>query len=201
MERKQHWEKVYASRAPDAVSWYQRVPRKSLDLIRSCVPRGSVIDVGGGASLLVDRLVELGFEVAVLDLSAKALFFAKDRLGAAAAKVQWIEGDVTAAQLPPEAFDVWHDRAVFHFLTDPADRALYKDQLRCALKPGGWLVMATFSLAGPPKCSGLDVARYSSETLSKELGKDFELLEAKSETHVTPFDTRQEFVFCRFKRR
>src|SRR5947209_4144886 len=117
MERKSHWEKVYASRAPDAVSWYQSLPRKSLDLIQAASKNGSVIDVGGGASVLVDRLVELGYDVTVLDVSAKGLFFAKDRLGANAARVRWIEGDVTAVDLPAEAFDVWHDRAAFHFLT------------------------------------------------------------------------------------
>jgi ubiquinone/menaquinone biosynthesis C-methylase UbiE len=201
MERKAHWEKVYGSRAPDSVSWYQKEPRKSLELIKACAVSGAVIDVGGGASVLVDRLVESGYEVTVLDISGKALFAAKDRLRAAAAKVKWVEGDVTAVELPESAYDVWHDRAVFHFLTEEEDRHKYLDQLRYALKPGGSVVMACFSLAGPPKCSGLDVARYSSETLSKELGEDFELLDAKSETHLTPFKTTQQFVYCRFRRR
>ncbi len=201
MERKQHWEKVYGLRAVDAVSWYQKNPRKSLDMISSACKKGAVIDVGGGASVLADRLVELGYAVSVLDISPRALAAAKERLGVAASSVAWIEGDINSVALPEEAYDVWHDRAVFHFLTDKADRSKYLDQLRRALKPGGSVVISTFSLAGPPKCSGLDVARYSPETLSKEFGKEFELVESKSESHLTPFETRQEFVYCRFKRR
>lgn len=203
MTRKSHWEKVYDERAPDEVSWHQKEPAQSLRLIKAAAPvqDAAVLDVGGGASVLIDRLLAEGYSrLAVLDVSGKALALAQARLGPAAARVRWLEADVTQAELPAGACDVWHDRAVFHFLTNPKDRRAYLSLMSRALGKNGQAVIATFSPAGPPKCSGLEVMRYSSETLARELGEGFRLVESAVESHETPFGTRQEFVYCRFAR-
>lgn len=202
MERKTHWEKVYAERKPDEVSWYQPEPRLSLRLIKqAAAPGAAVLDAGGGASVLVDRLLDEGFAPTVLDVSGGALAAARARLGARAQKVRWIEADVLSAPLESAAYDVWHDRAVFHFLIEADDRRRYAAQLLRALRPGGCAIIAAFSLSGPPKCSGLPVERYSPESLARELGAGLELAASEPETHDTPFGTRQEFVYCRFLRR
>jgi SAM-dependent methyltransferase len=159
-----------------------------------------VIDVGGGASVLVDGLLEAGFtDVTVLDLSGAALASSRARLGARASSVQWTEADVTRADLPPRSFDLWHDRAVFHFLTDRADRLAYLRVLRHALRPGGHVVIATFAEDGPERCSGLPVRRYAPAQLHAELGSDFELLASEREAHVTPAGAVQRFQYSLFR--
>ena len=203
MDAKQHWEHIYATKAPDRVSWYQPHAQRSLDFIRRTgVDRAeAIIDVGGGASTLVDDLVTEGFEqVTVLDLSAKALEVARQRLGGRAAKVNWIEADVTRATLPPEAYAVWHDRAVFHFLTEAGDRQRYVENVRRAVRAGGHVIVATFATDGPDHCSGLEVVRYDPESLHEEFGGEFELVESEREAHATPFGTEQRFVWCYCRR-
>lgn len=203
MNRKVHWEQVYMDKSPLEVGWYQAEPALSLRLIDSFeLPKAAaIIDVGGGASLLVDRLHERGFRrLAVLDVSAQALAHAKARLGAKADNIEWLEADVTAFRAP-HAYALWHDRAVFHFLTQAADRRRYVEVLKRTLEPGGGLIMATFALDGPLKCSGLEVVRYDAETLSAELGDEFELLEQAAELHITPAHQTQRFSYFRFIRR
>ena len=199
MGDKAHWEKIYTSKAPDQVSWYQVQPQLSLDLIRrtGVDKPAQIIDVGGGASALVDHLLADGFEhVSVLDISSTALAVAKSRLGPQANDVTWIDANITQAQLPPAHYDVWHDRAVFHFLTDPEDRRKYVEVATRAIKPGGHVIIASFASDGPMQCSGLDVMRYSPTALHHEFGEDFELIESHDETHNTPFGTQQKFVYC-----
>jgi ubiquinone/menaquinone biosynthesis C-methylase UbiE len=194
-----HWEEVYATRAADAVSWYQPHAILSLDLIRRIgVAAGTrVIDVGGGASTLVDDLLADGkADVTVLDISQGALRLARDRLGARADKVHWIQGDITQVQLPAAAYDIWHDRAVFHFLTEPADRAAYVEQVRRAVRPGGHVIVAAFGPEGPTQCSGLPVVRYDPGQLHAQFGGRFELVDHLSETHRTPAGAVQQFVYC-----
>lgn len=199
METKSHWERVYANCAPDAVSWYQPHAQLSLDLIRriGAGPGTRVIDVGGGASTLVDDLLaaDVG-DVTVLDISAAALRLAQQRLGDRAAKVHWINGDITRVQLPKSSYDVWHDRAVFHFLTDPADRAAYVEQVRRAVRPGGHVIVAAFGPEGPAQCSGLPVMRYEPGALHGQFGGHFELVDHVSEAHHTPAGAVQQFVYC-----
>lgn len=160
------------------------------------------MDVGGGASTLVDHLMEAGFKkVTVLDISSAALEAAKARLGLEANQVKWIEGDIKKVEFPHAVYDLWHDRALFHFLTHAEDRKNYLGALRHSLRPGGQVILSTFSLDGPLRCSGLDVQRYDAKSLSAELGKGFELAETMTEEHLTPLGTAQKFVYCRFKRR
>jgi SAM-dependent methyltransferase len=201
MDRKAHWEGVYAAKGEREVSWFQEEPALSLELIGAvCPARGRVIDVGGGASVLVDRLLDSGFEhVAVLDLSRSALDKARVRLGERADAVRWTETDVTMAEDLGE-FDVWHDRAVFHFLTDPGDRRRYVQLARRSLPPGGHLIIATFAREGPQKCSGLDVCRYDARSLAAELGDAFSLVRERTETHVTPWGSTQAFFYGVFRR-
>jgi SAM-dependent methyltransferase len=199
MDDKQHWERVYATKPADAVSWFQPIAERSLAMIRRVAPSldSPIIDVGGGASNLVDDLVRLGYsELTVLDLAGNALDRARARLGRAAAGVHWIEADVRSAALEPGAYAVWHDRAVFHFLTDPADRAAYVAQVRRSLQPGGSVIVATFAEDGPAKCSGLPVMRYSAKELHDEFGAAFELVATEREIHETPTGTQQAFVYC-----
>ncbi len=199
-ENKDHWEKVYREKSPLAVSWYQREPHLSLALIdRTAVSLDApVIDIGGGASTLVDRLCERGYtNVSVLDLSAAALAHSKHRLAQAGARVHWYEEDVIRFR-PPERYALWHDRAVFHFLTSRADREAYVGVLKQALEPGGHLVMLTFALDGPARCSGLDIVQYDAEKLSAELGAEFVLLETGREAHLTPSGNQQNFAYFRF---
>ncbi len=203
MDRKQHWEQVYAQKQPTDVSWFQPRPAYSLRLIAAAgIDKAQpIIDMGGGASRLVDNLIEQGYgDISVLDISAAALQHSRDRLGAHAAPVHWIEADATAFE-PPRTYALWHDRAVFHFLTDPADRQAYRERLARGLQPGGHLIIATFALDGPERCSNLPVQRYSPETLSAELGSGYTLVETTTETHLTPAQKEQRFVYCRFVKR
>lgn len=202
MNRKAHWNQIYRSTSAELMSWYQREPTLSLDLIRQALPERSsaIIDVGGGASTLVDGLLAAGYrQLTVLDLSGVALATAQTRLGDAAASVTWLEGDVLTTQFGPGEFDLWHDRAVFHFLTDLSDRQRYVAQLRHAVGRGGSLLIATFAPDAPPRCSGLDVRRYSPEELEAELGAGFHLVGSRREEHRTPGGRTQAFVYCLFR--
>ena len=195
--RKKHWHRVYATKRPTEVSWYQSIPERSLALIRATgAPlTAPILDVGGGASTLVDHLLDAGYEdVSVLDIATNAFDQARARLGAAAARVTWITADITEFE-PPRAYAVWHDRAVFHFLTDPTERDRYADLLRGALQPRGHFVLATFGPDGPTRCSGLDVQRYSAEQIGALLGQDFHLREHELEEHRTPRGTAQQFLY------
>jgi ubiquinone/menaquinone biosynthesis C-methylase UbiE len=199
MEMKSHWEQVYQSKPVDSVSWYQPHALRSLELIRRVAPDldASILDVGGGASTLVDDLLDAGMtRVGVLDISAAALQVARQRLGARAGRVQWIEGDITSVELAPASVDVWHDRAVFHFLTEPEDRAAYVRQVRRAVRPGGNVIVAAFSPDGPPRCSGLPVVRYAAGALHAQFGDAFELVRHEVEDHRTPAGAVQHFVYC-----
>jgi SAM-dependent methyltransferase len=201
-ERADHWEKVYRTKSEMEVSWFEDEPRISLDLIRAAElpPDAPIIDVGGGESRLVDRLLALGHsDLSVLDISAKALDVAKARIGAAASRVDWIVADITQWK-PARQWRLWHDRAVFHFLTDSDDRRKYVAALQRALSPEGHVIIGTFALDGPAKCSGLDVARYDARAIAAELGAGFQLREQRDETHVTPWNTEQRFSFFRFGR-
>lgn len=203
MNRKDHWEQVYQTKAPDDVSWFQTQPAISLKLIESSGvgKDAGIIDVGGGSSVLVDFLLDAGFsKLAVLDISAAALEHARQRLGRRASSVEWCETDVTTFN-PPHRFGLWHDRAVFHFLTDKADRQKYVETLKRTLTPGGHVVIATFAIDGPQKCSGLDVARYDAPSICAELGAEFQVVEQASETHTTPWQTEQKFGYFRFARK
>jgi SAM-dependent methyltransferase len=203
MQSKDHWESVYTSKASDAVSWFQPHADRSLSLISNTgVGRNAaIIDVGGGASTLVDDLLENGHaNLSVLDLSAAALDTARNRLGTKADKVRWIEADITSATLPANYFDVWHDRAVFHFLTTVEERAAYVHAVFDSVKPGGHVIVATFADDGPDKCSGLPVMRYSADGLHDEFGESFKLLRHEKEAHHTPSGTVQQFVYCYCRR-
>lgn len=181
------------------VSWFQKHSDLSLRLIEETgvAQTGRVIDVGGGASTLVDDLLEHRFQdITVLDISAAALGTAQERLGPRASEVAWLEADITTVSLPRHSFDVWHDRAVFHFLTRAEDRKRYVHAVQCAVKPGGHVIVATFAANGPLRCSGLDTMRYSLQALHGEFGGDFELVESAHETHGTPFGTKQQFIYC-----
>jgi len=199
MSTKDHWESVYISRTDTELSWTQPDPHLSLSLIAEVCPVGSVIDVGGGTSLLAGKLLDYGYSVTVLEISETAVTRGRERLGLRAATIRWIVADVTAR---PDlgGFDVWHDRAVFHFLTSPADRAAYVALLNRTVSAGRHVVIATFAPDGPEKCSGLDVQRYSGLTLSAELGPTFKLLKSVPETHWTPGGKPQPFQYSVFRR-
>jgi|SRR5215469_15192407 len=199
MDARSHWENVYATKAPDAVSWYRRHLERSLEFIEKIAPARStpIIDVGGGESTLVDDLLARGYEnLSVLDVSFAAINFTEKRLGRMADYVQWIVSDVTTADLPANAYHVWHDRAVFHFLTAPDQRAAYVRQVSKAVRSGGHVLVSTFGPEGPTKCSGLEVVRYNADSLHAEFGVRFQLLESLEELHETPFGTRQQFLYC-----
>jgi SAM-dependent methyltransferase len=201
-ERKSHWENVYATRRENEVSWFQENPAPSLELIDLARPtfQSAIVDIGGGASRLVDCLLDRGFTaVTVLDISAAALAAARARLGERASRVQWIVADVTRWR-PAGTFDLWHDRAAFHFLTDPADRAAYVACMRKAIKPGGHVIIGTFATDGPEKCSGLPVQRYDEAGLAGELGEGFELMGSRRHEHSTPWNSTQRFLFSVFRR-
>lgn len=199
--RKKHWETVYETKNPDQVSWTQEVPKTSLEFIHSfgLGKQAKIIDIGGGDSKLVDFLIEAGFQnISVLDISTAAIEKAKKRLGNKADKVNWIVSDITAFE-PSETYEVWHDRAAFHFLTTKPEIEKY---LETALKSvTGYLIMGTFSENGPNKCSGLDIKQYSENTLTAQFNNSFEKLNCVIEDHITPFDTTQNFLFCSFKKR
>ena len=200
--RRAHWENVYRTKGEREVSWFQETPSISLQLIRSAgaTRRSAVVDIGGGASRLVDALVDEGYEaVTVLDLSESALAAAKTRLGQAAAQVTWIVADVVGWK-PRQRYDLWHDRAAFHFLTEEADRTAYVECLREALRPGGHAIIATFALDGPERCSGLQVIRYDAARLAGVLGGAFNLLETRRHDHRTPMGSIQSFQFSVFRR-
>ena len=200
-ERKTHWETVYGTRAVDAVSWYQPDATRSLAMIRAAAvsPDSGIIDVGGGASRLVDGLFAAGYrDLTVLDLSAAALAAARTRLGDAAAPVHWLEADITETALPAARWDLWHDRAVFHFMTTDTQRAAYRQRLHASLRIGGQAIIATFAEDGPERCSGLTVVRYGPPALAAEMGDAFELLDSQRELHATPGGSRQSFQYSRF---
>lgn len=202
MNRQEHWNQVYQAKAPGDLSWFQIRPAASLKLIEAAGggKDQGIVDVGGGASVLVDFLLDAAFaKLAVLDVSATALGHARKRLGARADNVEWFEADVTAFN-PPHRFGLWHDRAVFHFLTDKADRRKYVQSLKRTLTPDGQVIIATFAIDGPLKCSGLDVSRYDAPSLRAELGDEFQLREQTNETHVTPWSGEQKFSYFRFSR-
>lgn len=203
MDREQHWQSVYTRQPETGVSWYQASPEPSLGMIRAAAPapEAALIDVGGGASTLVDHLLAAGYrDVTVLDIAEAALAAARRRLGARAAAAQWIAADVTAFA-PPRRYQVWHDRAVLHFLTDEDDRARYREALDRALAPDGTVVIGAFAPDGPERCSGLPVRRYSADGLAEFLGAGYPLEETQSVAHRTPSGAAQQFLFCRFRRR
>lgn len=194
-----HWESVYGSNAPDQVSWFRPHLETSLSFIeRSGADRSTrIIDVGGGESTLVDDLLARGYaNLTVLDISKTAIEVTKARLAGLADRVAWLVADVTSTDLPPSTYDVWHDRAVFHFLTTAADRAAYVENVRKSVKPGGHVIIGTFGPEGPAKCSGLDVQRYDSNSLHEEFGARFHLIDSLKELHQTPFGTTQQFLYC-----
>lgn len=201
IDRQQHWHGVYESKADEDVSWYQPEPAPSLEMIDRCaLPVGArVIDIGGGSSRLVDALLDRGFKPTVLDISSLALERARQRLGDRARDVKWIAADVTMWQ-PNETYDLWHDRAAFHFLTDSADRAAYRQALRNTLNPGGFVIIAAFAPDGPDRCSGLPVQRFDPASLASELGSGFDLLDSFDHAHHTPWSAVQQFQFSRFSR-
>lgn len=202
MEKSKHWDDIYAQKALNEVSWYRRHLETSLEWIRftGLSTDAQIIDVGGGASTLVDDLVALHYRnVSVLDISRVALDEAKQRLGGDSAKVQWIEGDITSVKLPPGHYDLWHDRAVFHFLTKVEDRMAYLKTATQSIKSGGFLIVATFALEGPLTCSGLFVDRYSRNSLAAQF-PGFEVLQSRDENHQTPSGATQKFVYLLMKR-
>jgi SAM-dependent methyltransferase len=199
--RQAHWEGVYTKKGANEVSWFQKNPAPSLALIAQvgATQASAIIDIGGGASRLVDNLVDRGFEdVTVLDLSQAALEAAKGRLGDRAERVHWIVADATIWE-PPRAYDIWHDRAALHFLTEDRDRAAYVARLERALKVGGYAIIATFALDGPERCSGLPVVRYDPASLGQTLGRGFQLVDSRRDTHATPWGSDQSFQFSVFR--
>ena len=199
VESKTHWDQVYATKAPDAVSWYRRHLETSLALIERAIPVHSapIIDVGGGESTLVDDLLLRGYtNITVLDISRAAIEVTKSRLGSAADNVRWIVADITEVELAPRAYDLWHDRAVFHFLTAAEQRAAYIRQVARSVRPGGHIIVSAFGPEGPVKCSGLEVMRYDAEALHREFGIRFRPVESFTELHHTPSETTQQFLYC-----
>jgi ubiquinone/menaquinone biosynthesis C-methylase UbiE len=199
MDTKRHWENVYTTKAPDAVSWYRRHLETSLALIERAADarESSIIDVGGGESTLVDDLLLRGYKnLTVLDVSQTAIEVTRKRLGSAAEQVRWLVGDIVEIGLEQHAYDLWHDRAVFHFLTTPERRLAYVRQVTRVVKSGGHVIVSTFGPEGPAKCSGLEVMRYDAESLHGEFGGQFRLVESSKELHQTPFGTTQQFLYC-----
>jgi SAM-dependent methyltransferase len=199
MNSQSHWERIYAEKAPDAVSWYRPHLERSLSLIEQFAPGKSaaIIDVGGGESTLVDDLLARGYEnITVLDISKAAIDASRKRLGSASERISWLVADITRMELDASAYDVWHDRAVFHFLAAESDRVAYVRQVAQTVRRGGHVIVSTFGPEGPMKCSGLDVVRYDAESLHWEFGGHFQLLESSEELHQTPFGTVQQFLYC-----
>lgn len=201
IDRKAHWQNVYNSKGENEVSWFQESPAPSLDLLAliGASKDSAILDIGGGASRLVDALVRKGYkDLTVLDLSEAAFGVVKQRLGEAAGRVHWIACDVTAWE-PARLYDVWHDRAAFHFLTDNNERSAYVERLRRALRSGGHAIIGTFAPDGPEMCSGLPVARYDAESLSAIFGRAFALVDTRRHQHVTPWQATQQFQFSVFR--
>lgn len=199
MMERNHWESIYRAKPAWEVSWYQREATISRCLIQRVTPEldSPIIDVGGGASTLVDGLLDAGYRaVTVLDLAPSALAVAQERLGEHAGRVTWLASDVLTTPLPAASYAVWHDRAVFHFLTNPKDRMRYVAQARRAVRPGGHVIVASFALEGPARCSGLEVVRYSPEKMHAEFGQGFRLLDSVREDHHTPSGVTQAFAYC-----
>lgn len=199
MNAENHWERIYTEKAPDAVSWYRPHLERSLNLIEQFAPKRSatIIDVGGGESTLVDDLLGRGYQnLTVLDISRTAVDVSRARLGAESERVTWLVADIAKVELGVSAYDVWHDRAVFHFLTAESDRVAYVRQVARAVRRGGHVIVSTFGPEGPMKCSGLDVVRYDAESLHREFGGHFQLLQSSKELHHTPFGTVQQFLYC-----
>jgi SAM-dependent methyltransferase len=197
-----HWENVFTSKAPTAVSWYRAHLEISLRLIERYAHEksASIIDVGAGESTLVDDLLVKGYQaLTVLDVSRTAIEATKGRLGAAAERVRWLVGDITEIALPPSAFDLWHDRALFHFLVDRSHREAYVRSVLNSVKRGGHVIVSTFGPEGPTKCSGLEIARYDATSLHEEFGSRFQLEESSEEWHHTPWGATQQFVYCCFR--
>lgn len=202
MDRRAHWEQVYTSKPSERLGWYKPRLQTSLEWISALgLDHGApVIDVGGGASTLVDDLLDQGYtDITVLDLAEPALDLIKARLGERSTAVTWLSGDITEIELPENAYELWHDRAVFHFLTEPADRERYRENLCRALRPGGHVVIGTFAPEAPPRCSGLPVQRYDLERLQETLGSEFRLQHHKKEMHVTPGGVEQMYLYCEFR--
>jgi ubiquinone/menaquinone biosynthesis C-methylase UbiE len=202
MDTKAHWQAIYGIKPPDTVSWYSPHLETSLHLIEHAGihPDASILDVGAGASTLADDLLARGYKhITVLDISEASLNISKKRMGEQAQRIRWMVADVTSVQLAEHVYDLWHDRAVFHFLTTPEQRSAYIQQARKVLKHGGNLVLAAFALHGPSRCSGLEVVRYSPESLAQEFGNSFRLIESIQEDHITPSGSVQPFLYCRFQ--
>ena len=202
LDANNHWEEFYHSTSPGKVSWYQENPAISLDFIeKTGLPKEApILDVGSGASTLVDQLLLRGYRnLALLDVSTRALLLTRQRLGGKATDVAWHHGDVTRYSLP-EQYSLWHDRAAFHFLVDPSDRRAYVTSLRQGLRPQGHLILATFAVGGPTRCSGLDVTQYDTQKITTELGQDFRLIEPLEELHQTPAGVEQLFSYFWFTR-
>jgi SAM-dependent methyltransferase len=199
-----HWNNIYSTKPVDGVSWYQQKPEKSLQIIETFMPpttHPTMIDVGGGASTLVDYLLADGYDsLVILDIAEPAIAKARERLGDAAQKVSWMVADITNTEMPANRYDLWHDRAVFHFLITPEEQAKYVKLVNKTLKVGGILVMSTFAPDGPEKCSNLTVRRYDCDGLWQILGKQFRLILSDKETHQTPFHTEQAFSYCVFQK-
>jgi SAM-dependent methyltransferase len=202
MKTRAHWDTIYTEKLPQKVSWYAPHLETSLKLIEQLASdrAASIIDVGGGVSTLVDDLLSRGYtDITVLDISQAAIDAARMRIGRAAESVRWISGDITKCDLRPAAFDLWHDRAVFHFLTEANARRAYASQIARAMKPGGHVVISTFGVEGPTRCSGLDVVRYDAASLQAELGENLRLLGSSNEQHPTPSGTSQQFLYAWFQ--
>jgi SAM-dependent methyltransferase len=199
MTNQKHWDKVYGTKAPEDVSWYSPHLETSLKLIHqsSADKNAAIIDIGAGEATLVDDLLAEGYQdISVLDISQKAIDVARMRIGKPAEKVRWYCADITQATLPQHYFDIWHDRAVFHFLIEQAQRTHYIEQLSRSVKHGGHIIMSTFGPEGPEQCSGLDVMRYSPESLHHQFGKTFQLISSSTEIHQTPTGNAQQFLYC-----
>ncbi len=199
MDVKTHWEEVYQTKAPDAVSWYRPHLETSIALIErtGAGHSSAIIDVGGGESTLADDLLARGYQnITVLDISETAIDVCKNRMGAAGGRIHWLVADVTRTELNNSAYDVWHDRAVFHFLTEPEQRAAYVRNVARSVKRDGHVIVSTFGPEGPMKCSGLDVVRYDADSLHDQFGARFRLVESSKELHRTPFGTTQQFLYC-----